>query len=120
MHSNDVRTFFVGQDGVIEQFSADRVAYAPSLSQPIPPLATSTDLAAKTPTGRTYKVEKLLNQQLNNEDSTEFLDKWFAYRTPAWEPRSHIPDELVSRYLTRARQRPGRRLTSFLGAGNSS
>ena len=52
--------------------------------------------------GPEYTVERILNHRVAPEqDQLEFLIKWAGYEEPTWTRRSHVPEELVSRYSRR-------------------
>lgn len=72
---NHVRAFLADQDGVTELVFADRVAYAFSPSQPVPPSATPVSLAAKIRSNSAYTAHRLLDHQLTHDDNNGLLVK---------------------------------------------
>ena len=110
--SNDTRTMVIDRDGVIERVSADRVVYAP----PPPngnrdePLATAADLATKNATGPQYVVEDILAHGQSDDGTMLFRVKWAGYAEPDWQPRSNLPEEMLSRYFQRVARQSRRAL----------
>lgn len=117
--SNGVRTFLIKRDDLIEQIFVDRVAYAPSSPQPVPPSVPPAGLAAKMRTGPTYIVDKLPDYRVTDDDTTEFLVKLSAHGTLTWKPCSHIPEQLGACYFTRGCRRTGRHVLCHAGAETS-
>ena len=115
--SNDRRTITIDFHGITERVSADHCVYAPPpMDAPRVSTTTPRDLADKVREGTQYAVEKLL-KHLEMEDGTaEFLIKWADYDQPTWTARTHIPEELVSRYALRLRGRTGRDLNPEVNA----
>ena len=115
--ANDQRTIKIDRDGVTERVSADRCVYAPP---PVDAPQTSTtalgDLADKVTAGTQYAMDRLLDHGIVETGSAEFKVKWADYKEPTWNARTHIPEELVSRYARRLRVRTGRDLTTELNA----
>lgn len=98
--SNDVRTVVIDRDGEVERVSADRVLYASRPPEALPSTTTPDDLASSVREGPTYVVDKLLDNRREADGKTWFLIKWAAYQTHTWEPRTHVPEKLVSSYFT--------------------
>ena len=59
-----------------------------------------------------YAVERQLRHRAMGGGTTEFLIKWAEYNTPTWTARTHVPEELVSRYARRLQRRTGKELTA--------
>lgn len=113
--SSDVRTFVIDRDKIIERVSANFVALARPVFQPVLFSATLAALAAKIQTGHTNTVERVSEHRADRHGVLKFLVKWSAYRVFTWEPRSHKPQELVSRYLTRIQKQFCRHLPYLVG-----
>ena len=115
--ANDRRSITIDRDGVTERVSADRCVYTPP---PRDARRTSTttpaDLADKVTEGTQYAVERLLRHRTMEDGTTEFLIKWADYDTPTPTARTHVPEELVSRYAQRLWRRTGRDLTQTVNA----
>ncbi|CDF40838.1 unnamed protein product [Chondrus crispus] len=110
--ANDRRIITIDRDGVTERVSADRCVYAPPpIDAPRASTTTPRDLADKVTAGTQYAVERLLRHRVMEDGTTEFLIKWADYDAPTWTARTHVPEELVSRYAQRLRRRTGRDLT---------
>ena len=110
LHANE-RNVYIDRDGLVENVSADRVVYAPpppNVKTPTP--ATSHDITNKVHSGPTYVVDSLLDHKRHENDELRFLVKWSGYDETTWEPRSHIPEELISRYFTSKRREHARLL----------
>ena len=100
-----------------ERVSADRCVYAPPLRDaPRASAPTPSDLADKVTEGTKYSVERLLKHRVLEDGTTEFLIKWADYDHPTWTARTHVPEELVSRYARRLKTRTGRDLISEMNA----
>lgn len=108
--SSEKQIFGIHRDGEIKRLIADRVVYAPLPPQMVPSIPTPDDLAAKVHTGPTYTVDKLSQHRPTDNSKAKFLVIWSAYFTPTWEPRTHIPEELILRYFARSREQTGRHL----------
>ena len=107
----------IDRDGVTERVSADRCVYAPPpRDAPRTSTTTPADLADKVTEGTQYAVERLLRNRAMEDGTSEFLIKWADYDQPTWTARTHVPEELVSRYAKRLRTRTGRELLSELNA----
>ena len=115
--ANDRRTITIDRDGATERVSAYRCVYAPPPTD-APRTSTTTpgDLADKVTEGTQYAVEQLLRHRTMEDGITEFVIKWADYDPPTWTARTHVPEELVSRYAKRLRTRTGRDLTPELNA----
>ena len=115
--ANDCGTITIDRDGVTERVSTDRCVYAPP---PIDAQRASTttpgDLDDKVTSGMQYAVERPLKHRSMEDGTTEFLIKWADYDTPIWTARTHVPEELVSRYAQRFRRRTSRDLTLNVNA----
>ena len=115
--ANDRRTITIDRDGVTERLSADRCVYAPPPTDaPRTSTTTLAHLADKVTESTQYAVERLLRHQTMEDGNSEFLIKWADYDQPTWTARTHIPEELASRYAKRLRTRTGRELLSELNA----
>ena len=100
-----------------ERVSADRCVYAPPPTDaPRASATTPSDLTDKVTEGTQYVVERLLKHRVVEDGTTEFLIKWDDYDEPTWTARTHVPEELVSRYAKRLTTRTGRDLTSEVNA----
>ena len=103
---NDRRTFVIQRGDVVERVNSDRITYAPPPpdTPPIHPFAASTqDVLAKSVEGQTYVVDRLIGHRLADDGSLHFNVKWADYDTPSWQPRSDVPEELISRYFAKVR-----------------
>ena len=103
---NDKRTFVIQRGEVVERVNSDRVTYAPPPENAPRRLrfeASTADILSKNIDGRTYLVEKLLEHNIEDDGGMHFLVKWEDYPTPTWQPRSDIPEELISRYFAKVR-----------------
>ena len=115
--ANDRRTITIDRDGITERVSADRCVYVPPpMDAPRVSTTTPRDLANKVKEGTQYAVEKLLKYREMEDGTTEFLIKCADYDQPTWTARTHIPEELVSRYALRLRRRTGRDLNPEVNA----
>ena len=115
--ANDKRAIMIDSEGVTERVSADRRVYAPTPTDaPRASETTPSDLADKVTEGTQYAVERLLKHRWVEDGTAEFLIKWADYDQPTWTARTHVPEELVSRYAKRLRTRTGRDLTSEVNA----
>ena len=107
--SNDRRTLVIDRDGIIERVNADRVVHAPpppdaDTVQSTPEFrATADDIAAKNLDGPKYTVERILDHEVR-DDGLYLEVKWYGYPRSDWQPRTNIPEELVSRYFDRRRR----------------
>ena len=54
--------------------------------------------------GRTYVFDKTLKHRVNKDGSLDFLIKWHGYKKPTWQPRSDIPEEAISYFLSSKRR----------------
>ena len=54
--------------------------------------------------GRKYVFDKILKHRVNTDGSLELLIKWHGYKKPTWQPRSDIPEEAISYYLSNKRR----------------
>ena len=115
--ANYRRTLKMDFDGVAERVSADRCVYA-SLSTDAPraSITTPADLADKAREGTPHAFERLLKHRAMEDETIDFLIKWVDYDTPTWTARTHVLEELVSRYAQRLRRRTGMDLNSDLNA----
>ena len=103
---NDGRTFVIQRGEVVERVNSDRVTYSPPPpdAPPLPPFAaTTTDVLEKNIEGQTYVVDALIDYGYDDHGVLQFLVLWAGYDTPTWQPRSDIPEELVSRYFAKVR-----------------
>ena len=103
---NDRRTFVIQRGHVVERVNSDRITYAPPPNDSPPMMryaATTTDILEKTIDGRTYLVDRLLDHNIEANGRMTFLVQWEDYDTPTWQPRSDIPEELISRYFASVR-----------------
>ena len=103
---NDKRTFVIQRGEVVERVNSDRVTYAPPPENAPPILrfeASTADILEKNIDGQTYLVDKLLEHSIHDDGSMHFLVKWIDYPEPSWQPRSDIPEELISRYFAKIR-----------------
>ena len=107
---NDKRTLIIDRDGIVERVSADRCVFAPRPSNARQSLTTTADATTKVTNGPQFVVDKLLDHGENDDGTLSFNVKWVGFRETTWEPRTHIPEELVSRYFERLRQRADPRL----------
>ena len=108
----------IDRDGVTERVSANRCVYAPPPANERRASTTNPgDLADKVTEGTQYAVERLLKRCVMEDGPIEFLIKWADYDAPTWTARTHIPEELVSRYSQRRQTRTGRDLSSEVNAG---
>ena len=82
--------------------------------------STPADLADKVTEGTQYAVERLLRHQTMEDGTTESPIKLADYDQPTWKARTHVPEELVSRYAKRLRKHTGRELLSELNADDQS
>ena len=108
---NDKRTFVIQRGEVVERVNSDRVTYAPPPENAPPILrfeASTADILEKNIDGQTYLVDKLLEHSIHDDGSMHFLVKWIDYPEPSWQPRSDIPEELISRYFAKVRVEQGR------------
>ena len=90
----------------MERVNSDRITYAPPPpdTPPIHPFAASTqDVLAKSVEGQTYVVDRLIGHRLADDGSLHFNVKWADYDKPSWQPRSDVPEELISRYFAKVR-----------------
>ena len=110
--ANDKRTVIIDRDGNVERVSADRVVYAPRPERTLPDIAPHdanvNDIRSKVRDGPTYTVDKILAHERDDDGTLRFHIKWTGYDDPTWEPRTHVPEELVSRYFRRLRRRNAR------------
>ena len=109
---NDKRTVYIDRDGLVERVSADRVVYSPPPANAPPAAATHSDLATKVRTGPTYVVERLSKHRTLDDGTLEFLVHWANYAKATWEPRTHVPEELISRYFAQQRRADAHRIAS--------
>ena len=103
---NDGRTFVIQRGDVVERVNSDRVTYSPpppDAPTPLPFAANTADIIAKNIDGRTYLVDKLLDHGYDADGRLQFLVKWSGYDQPSWQPRTDIPEELISRYFSSVR-----------------
>ena len=103
---NDGRTFVIQRGEVVERVNSDRVTYSPPPpdAPPLPPFAATTaDVLEKNIEGQTYVVDALIDHGYDDHGVLQFLVRWAGYDTPTWQPRSDIPEELVSRYFAKVR-----------------
>ena len=103
---NDKRTFVIQRGEVVERVNSDRVTYAPPPENAPRRLrfeASTADILSKNIDGRTYLVERLLEHNIEDNGDMHFLVKWEDYPIPTWQPRSDIPEELISRYFAKVR-----------------
>ena len=107
---NDKRTIYIDRNGLVERVSADRATYCPPPPTRNSVTTTPTDLTSKTTDGPTYVVDRISAHRQNASDQLEFRVHWTGYRQPTWEPRTHIPEELVSRYFASQRRKHAPRL----------
>ena len=115
--ASDQRTITIDRDGVTQRVSADHCVYAPPpANAPRASTTTPVDLSDKVTEGTQYSVKRLLKHRVVEDGTTEFLVKWADYDAPTWTARTHVPQELVSRYAKRLRTRTGRELTSEVNA----
>lgn len=99
------RTIVIQRGDVVERVSADRTTPAPTPPQPkIANVhdASPKDLLQKNIEGETWLVESILEHRKNKHNQYEFRVDWVGDYEPTWEPRSNIPEELVSRYFAHA------------------
>ena len=108
---NDKRTVYIDRDGLVERVNANRVVYTAPPDNAPTATATPEDLSNKVRTGPTYVVNRLSKHRMRN-GVLEFLVYWENYDKPTWEPRTHIPEELVSRYFATVRRKHASRLAS--------
>ena len=111
---NDGRTFVIQRGDVVERVNSDRVTYSPpppDAPAPLPFAANTADIVAKNIDGRTYLVDKLLDHGFDADGRLQFLVKWSGYDEPSWQPRTDIPEELISRYFARERTLLGKLAT---------
>ena len=97
---------FIQRREVVERVNSDRVTYAPPPENAPPILrfeASTTDILEKNIDGQTYLVDKLLEHRIHDDGNMHFLVKWIDYPEPSWQPRSDIPEELISRYFAKVR-----------------
>ena len=103
---NDRRTFVIQRGEVVERVNSDRITYSPpppNVPSPKPFEATTADILEKNIDGTTYVVDALLKHGFDDNGTLQFLVKWVGYDTPTWQPRSDIPEELISRYFAKIR-----------------
>ena len=103
---NDKRTFVIQRGEVVERVNSDRVTYSPpppNVPPPKPFEATTADILEKNIDGQTFVVDELLEHSVDEDGTLQFLVKWAGYDEPTWQPRSDIPEELVSRYFAKIR-----------------
>ena len=117
---NDKRTVTIDRNGGIERVSADRCAFVPppfdtpprSRMNPIAdgfPQSTEADLSQNLHGDPTDTVDRIINYRMMQNGNLEFLVKWTGYYEPSWTQRTHIPEELASRYrLQVSRSGPSR------------
>ena len=110
--ANDKRTVIIDRDGDVERVSADRVVYAPRPERSLPDIAPHAanvdDIRSKVRDGPTYTVDKILAHERDDDGTLRFHIQWTGYADPTWEPRTHVSEELISRYFRRLRRRNGR------------
>ena len=115
--ANDQRTITIDRDGVTERVSADRCVYAPPpVDAPRTSTTAASDLADKVTAGTPYAVDRLLDHRVMENGSAEFKVKWADFEELTWTARTHIHEEIVSRYASRLRARTGKDLTTELNA----
>ena len=91
----------------MERVNADRVTYAPppmNAPPPEPLEATEQEVRDKKLEGPTYIFDKILKHRVNAAGSLKFLIKRHGYKKPTWQPRSDIPEEEISYYLSNKRR----------------
>ena len=108
MIARDQRTFTIDRAGITERVNSDRVTRAPrpagAISHPVAPRGTE-----KVTEGPEYTVERIFNHRVAPEqDQLEILIKWADYEEPTWTRRSHVREELVSRYFRKRNRRANR------------
>ena len=59
----------------------------------------------KVTEGPEYTVERILQHRVAaGEDELEFQIKWADYADPTWTKRTHVSEEMVSRFFKRLRK----------------
>ena len=106
--AREQRTFTMDRAGITERVNRDRVTRAPrpasAVSHPVAPGGTENVTEGPDDT-----VERILNHHVGHEqEELEFLIKWADYEEPTWTGRSHVPEELVSRYFRKRNRRANR------------
>ena len=94
---------------VIERVAMNRVVRAPS-SAPVDEAdvemqATLKDLEDKVTEGKKWSMKRILHYREADDGTLEFRIEWAGKWKTTWEPRTHIPEEPIYRYLVRRRKR---------------
>ena len=90
----------------MERVNSDCVTYTPPPENAPPVIrfeASTADLLQNNFDRQTYLVDKLLEHNIEADGNMHFFVKWIDYPQPTWQPRSDIPEELISRYFAKIR-----------------
>jgi len=62
-------------------------------------------LTAKNVDGPTYVVDRIVGHRVATDGTLEFDVKWYGYRKHTREPRTNVPEELISRHFAHRRRK---------------
>ena len=94
---------------VVERVAMNRFVRAPSTA-PIEDSedelkATSKDFEEKVTEEKNWVMMRILNHHESDDGTLEFCIELAGKCKPIWKPRTHIPEESISRYMARRKNR---------------
>ena len=105
----ETNTVVIQRGDVVERVAMNRVVRAPA-SAPVDDApdalqATTKDIEEKVTEGEKWVMKGILDHRELDDGSLEFRIDWAGKWKPTWEPRQYIPEEAISRYLTKRRKK---------------
>ena len=102
-------TVVIQRGDVVERVAMNRVVRAPA-SAPVDDTpdnsqATTKDIEEKVTEGDNWVMKGILDHRELDDGTLEFRIDWAGKWKPTWEPRKYIPEEAISRYLAKRRNK---------------